>query len=88
MIQSVKPTIILFYIFIFSINALAQKKLSTKSLQKDLTIIKDIAIGSAPMLTDETRTGIENQIQLKVEELEGQSLDVIGFLDPARQGIW
>lgn len=73
-------TIISFFLLIsFCHVGYCQNQLPTIDLQKDLTIIGDIAIGTAPMLSKEKETAITEKIQQKIEELDSQSLDVIEF---------
>lgn len=68
-------------IWIFGFNqATSQGKIDSKALQEDLLLLRDIAIGTSPKLTEEGRSRIERRLEQKREQLEGKSMSVIEFI--------
>jgi len=59
----------------------AQERLPDSALQADLTILKDIAIGISPKLSEKDKMEIDSLMEVKGKLLAGQKMDVIEFLN-------
>ena len=61
--RSMKVTGSLFLLIFLSPISYAQNQLPTADSQKDLEIIRDISIGTVPLLSEEMKVAIEKKIQ-------------------------